>query len=986
MKELFRFTSIRKFEGIKEPCGKINIDNAIGKYYSQAVGASTREKFDSISEAFFKSAFNKNPLSVNRHLSRMYERLTPRKKYSVEEIEDICRSTYGNGVAAFVADQQFQDAKNIIVENVYFLIQKKHKEYSGIKILYKRIFKIIGLLEAVAAQSVCLEKILANPSLQYYSFQYPVGDKMDNGKDNKDEVNDKKFKEELKNDYDHILMLKETERELLSLHAKLKNEFILADRQARVESVEPTVSKRLFSKLFGTALRGDGTKKRVAIQNPMLAGENDLSANALKVFGKLGIDHISFEPLTVINRIDEEIVSKSNTLNSILTKPRFISYQGKSIPSGRTNKFAGGISMEARAGFLNWLNSNSYTFDVPQGSPAVPLTRGFAKILGEGRLMRVEEEYKGCQVANLSAVVSIPPNSKKEYKNRYLTKVISTTESETSSDTADETSTESREQNNMSSESEKIQKFDMSLQAGVSVSASYGPTVGVEVSSDFSTSVSNSETTNSASSYAKDVTSRAVKKIEQRIRALQRTERTTENESIHIEGFDNPNAQPSVGIYQWINEVYEAKLVQYDARLQLEFMVPEPGNLLLYASNPQNAMSGDLVKPEFNLTVDEIDAGTYKDFVAQYRAADVTSPPPPSLVLTKAFTFLDAAENDKLVNFAGKDDTIAIPEGYRADLVRAFITASRPQKDNANAVSVTICHDGYTFNDPRRNDESFTVSDRREQFVFDVKADYRNIPIAITGYQDRSFTLTVVVYCIRQHEALDKWKMETFTKLNQAYQKQLDDYNDKLALSRQRSFLTGSLGNNPDKNRAIEKDELKRASISILTNQSFELFDSINDSTGDIPTIDFNEVKPEGEYIRFFENAFEWTQMTYVLYPYFWGNPGKTWLRSLKIGLDDPRHEEFLKSGCARVVVPVRPEFNAAILKYLENGDLWDGENPDDIDIEHSLFVPVWREIMERQGALQQQPEIEDTWQFTLPTNIQIITNGLPTPLPRPFI
>ena len=36
------------------------------------------------------------------------------------------------------------------------------------------------------------------------------------------------------------------------------------------------------------------------------------------------------------------------------------------------------------------------------------------------------------------------------------------------------------------------------------------------------------------------------------------------------------------------------------------------------------------------------------------------------------------------------------------------------------------------------------------------------------------------------------------------------------------------------------------------------------------PLIDVEKACEEGSKIRFFENAFEWQNMTYVFYPYFW--------------------------------------------------------------------------------------------------------------------
>ena len=282
---------------------------------------------------------------------------------------------------------------------------------------------------------------------------------------------------------------------------------------------------------------------------------------------------------------------------------------------------------------------------------------------------------------------------------------------------------------------------------------------------------------------------------------------------------------------------------------------------------------------------------------------------------------------------------------------------------------------------------SYSFDGRSFDFIKDV-INYGNIPISLTGFEDRAFALNVIVSCDITEEAIHKWKLSVWTKLKEAYDKAVEDYNEKAMRARRTASLTGGgLSNNPAINRQIEKEELKRACMSLLTRQSFNLFDSINDdNSSEIPTINFNQVKDEGNYISFFENAFEWTQLTYLLYPYFWANPRQKWMQSLNMKIDDKKYEEFLKSGFARVVVPVRVEYQNAIMQYLEKGELWDGQDPDKIIIGNPLYQDIANQIMERQGQLKQNAEqIGDPWEVIIPTNFQVITNGTNLPTP-PFI
>ena len=81
----------------------------------------------------------------------------------------------------------------------------------------------------------------------------------------------------------------------------------------------------------------------------------------------------------------------------------------------------------------------------------------------------------------------------------------------------------------------------------------------------------------------------------------------------------------------------------------------------------------------------------------------------------------------------------------------------------------------------------------------------------------------------------------------------------------------------------------------------------------------------DGKYIRRFEQAFEWKNMTYLFYPYFWGNK-EDWVMLSKLDDDDPVFARFLQAGAARVLVPVRPGFEKSIIEYLELEDEWNAE------------------------------------------------------------
>ncbi len=102
------------------------------------------------------------------------------------------------------------------------------------------------------------------------------------------------------------------------------------------------------------------------------------------------------------------------------------------------------------------------------------------------------------------------------------------------------------------------------------------------------------------------------------------------------------------------------------------------------------------------------------------------------------------------------------------------------------------------------------------------------------------------------------------------------------------------------------------------------------------------KVRDWGAVVAFFERAFEWDNLMYVFHPYFWGRRSR-WKGTILLRDANPRFEAFLKAGAARVVVPVRPGFEAALAHFQETGDVWMGEEIPDMFGEN--YVSIIAEI-----------------------------------------
>src|SRR5262249_15442111 len=132
------------------------------------------------------------------------------------------------------------------------------------------------------------------------------------------------------------------------------------------------------------------------------------------------------------------------------------------------------------------------------------------------------------------------------------------------------------------------------------------------------------------------------------------------------------------------------------------------------------------------------------------------------------------------------------------------------------------------------------------------------------------------------------------------------------------------------------------------TDADFDAFGALSTDLQGVPEISFAAADAQGRYARFFEQAFEWEQMMYFLYPYYWAAKQR-WSSMVRAGDDDPLFLDFLKAGFARVVIAVRPGFESAVVHFLETGEIWNGG--DLPPITGPLYLNIVEEVREATRA-----------------------------------
>lgn len=589
---------------------------------------------------------------------------------------------------------------------------------------------------------------------------------------------------------------------------------------------------------------------------------------------------------------------------------------------------------------------------------AVPTTHGSVAPAGIGDLLVVKQNLKRYEARELAHVENVLLGEFKERMHRRARTTEETFTSEIETKKEEERDQQTTERFELKTESSQIQKEDTSLKIGLAISGKYGPVVEFKASTDFALNTSKEEASKVATSYSKDITTRATSRIFER-RSEQRILKTIEVfEEKNTHGIDNKGgAGPVIGQYQWIDKIYEAQVFNYGKRLLFDIMLPEPAAFLLHATSNQPKAGTDLVKP-FPLTLQPTDISewNYAYYVKQYEVVGVTPPPQPYITVSKAFEGVGKEKEG-----ATKAAEIPISDAYQA--IRATVTAWF-NGWSGRVVDVSLGTNMHRFSD--NGAWSPSLGNEAGSIQFSMKT-----------WSAAEFAIGLEVHCQRTQRALDDWKLKTHAAILQAYQKQVRDYEEKLA-ALQVQAAQQIQGRNPVENEQLIRTELKKGATSVFTAQQYDLFGAIALSPQGYPQPDLSEAEAEGKYIRFFEQAFEWEQMMYFFYPYFWGRK-YNWLKRALLQDVDPVFTEFIKAGSARIVVSVRPGFEKAIAHFFDTGQIWDGG--DLPDITSPLYVSIIEEIRERDKARGLEIPQGDPWDVHLPTTLTILRDkaGLPS-------
>ena len=609
----------------------------------------------------------------------------------------------------------------------------------------------------------------------------------------------------------------------------------------------------------------------------------------------------------------------------------------------------------------------------------------------------VRETWKRYELGELADVNSVMPGEVRKRSHTRLSETEDTSSSETERIDQEARNLQSENRFELSVAAHEAQSMYVTAEADVTVTVESEPTTTVAYaggSFDYSSDTSK----DTASKHTRNIIDQASSVVHQRVLQARSSRQLTRITEINEHSFDNSGsgASPVNGIYRWIDKVNEVSLYRYPRRYVVEFMLPEPGAWLKWAvDNRQRSTDLPVPPPAWPTWLNSSDdinslSGAISDYriLAKYFGATDVPVYPEQRVIGVTLS-RDPEENEVVIKPVDPSASepasirystqarIAIPEGYKA--VRFTVTATSMNRFEGldakiGRLWVTV---GETRVDYSVRNDGVSYGGSQSGVISGVTTG--QLPIHVADLNDFGFAANIVVECEPTAETIVKWQQTVFDRFLQTHQRARTNYENALdALKVAGEFEGRPLS--PGKVRSLIIAELKRQIIALIDPNTPMGTSSLLIGSGGEPSVNPSGLNARAVRTLFFEQAFEWSTLSYVLYPHYWARK-QVWPEAATTESENPEFDQFVQSGSARIVVAARPGFAEQVQFFLDYGIIWGGAGvpaPDEPG-----YISVAEEIMD----LQRGPadgELVDSWEVRLPTALTALDPSGSFPLIHP--
>lgn len=527
----------------------------------------------------------------------------------------------------------------------------------------------------------------------------------------------------------------------------------------------------------------------------------------------------------------------------------------------------------------------------------------------------VEQELLAYEPGYIAHIQNTLQGEFNEKTTRRLLRTEETTFSSSEREYTDERDTQSTDRFSMEKETSRTLQEDTEVYVNGELSASYGP-VSLSIGAGYANNTSIGESNSQAVSYAKEVVQRSLQRLIEKTKDERTVKTINEFEETNRHGLDNRGGDTHVvGVYRWLDQLNKVTIKTYDKRMMIELMIPQPAKYHLSNFAENKDLQVEVAEPVhpselqiagINTSVaikshKDLTEFNYALIAANYGA---TIDPIPQEFKAIATSIADGGAKDGSAAALKESKDIIIPEGYRA-----FSLQSAYSSDNGSAWANHIYMGG-----------NWMVSNGA--YSTNSPFDFEGSTNAITVRWNSSFIgASFHITCQLTEYAKEQWQIKTFNAIMDAYEKKKAAYDNAVAEAKANSGIRIK-GTNPAYNKQLIRSELKKQALYLMSHCKF--IDNVK-VYEDGTVKNCCEAFSKGQVIKFVDSIFEWGNLTYSLYDYFYAKK-EEWSMLYNISDPDPLMNNFLRAGEARLIIPVAKGKEVAAMNFLTLGRPYIGD------------------------------------------------------------
>lgn len=594
--------------------------------------------------------------------------------------------------------------------------------------------------------------------------------------------------------------------------------------------------------------------------------------------------------------------------------------------------------------------------------------------LGWADLMRVEQQLCCYLPGEIAHIENIMAREYKEKSTELLERSENTYSIETETETTEKNDTTSVSKHDWNKEIKKTITNDFKLNFGTTVSYDAKPW-SASITAGLSFANTRTQATNNSETFSKTITETASESIRTKVSEKRTTTLIKQFKEENKHGYDNRSGDKHVsGIFRWIDKEYKNTIVNYGKGMLYEFMVPKPSELYVESLSEEtssNTSGNGGTKPEDPglKSWQEITRGNYLGLINRYQVTNFQAPLDEYKTDRFDTGFLehefDWADNGLNKSSATRQYVFPSQLASAYELIEVLPTSSyafeyhNPFGDNIAIFQIYLKNTNTNRLVAERDDfNHISWNGTRSGNFSKTGLNFSNqVDVYILGQTVKKVNHARLNFRFKLNTAVyQQWQQDTYNAIMDAYNAQLQAYNAAQAQSQSEDDAAESeenYGKNPGFYREIVATELKRLCIDLLLQKSAvdrckEFYTMTSCDDGDdceaLPELtNLDELDSYASIVKFVEQAFIWQLMDFNLYDYYWAGRCD-WADMLhNEDTTDNDFQRFLKSGMARIIVPVREGFERVVGYFMSTGAPWLGGEPPVID--DPLYVSIVNEL-----------------------------------------